>query len=317
MTAYQTRLRILIAVDAFLAIAIVLGFLFSPGSSDSRSTSFDLLESVDAISSIAIEGPDAVQLVRAGALWTMTAPDGTLPADGARIESFLKAVDSVSHKEPVARDKASWPVLGLEGPSARRVTLMDSKGAIERDFLVGNYAPSPGAVYFALSDGPEAYSVASGMASYIMGKRSSWLDLRVWTAPPATESVQQLTVSGILEGADGSVQTLAYTATRSGSGWVSDGIALDSARVEAMVRALAALRGDDYAPASEPAGQAVVAVELKLGNGRSLNLSVEDKRGDGRYPALSSQRDRRIYLPSWSLTEVLKPLDQLKAAAGS
>ncbi len=247
----------------------------------------------------------------------MNSPDGALPADGARIESFLKTVDSVSRLEPVAKDKVSWSALGLEGTSVRRITLADSKGAIKGDFMLGNYAPSPGAVYFALSDGPEAYSVAAGMASYILGKRSSWLDLRAWTAPPAAESVQQLIVRGVLEGAGGNMQELAYTATRSGAGWVSDGIALDGARVEALVRALATLRGEDYAPAAEPAGEAVVTVELKLGNGRSLNLSVEAKREDGRYPALSSQRDRRLYLPAWSLTEALKPLDQLKAAAGS
>jgi len=317
MTAYRTKLRILISVDAFLALVIALGLLFSPDSSDARATSFDLVESVEAVSTITIDGPDAVQLVRSGTNWNMKAPDGALPADSARIESFLKAADSVSRLEPVARDKSSWPVLGLSGPEARRVTLSDSGGAVKRDFLLGNYAPSPGTVYFALADGPEAYSVASGMASYILGKRNSWLDVRVWTAPPAPESVQQIIVNGVFEGTGGSVQSLAYTVTRSGSGWVSDGIALDGARVEAMVRALSALRGDDYAPAAESAGQAVVTVELKLGNGRALSLAVEGRREDGRYPARSSQRDRRIYLPSWSLAEVLKPLDQLKTAAGS
>ncbi len=317
MTSYQARLRILIGVDAFLAIAIVLGLLFSPGSSDARATSFDLLESAESVAIIDIEGPEAVQLVRSGSGWAMNAPDGTLPADSARIESFLNAVDSVSHREPVARDKASWTSLGLEGQSVRRVTLSNSSGKLQRAFLLGNYAPSPGSVYIALADSPEAYSVAAGMASYILGKRSSWLDLRAWTAPPAAESVQQIIVDGVYEGPDGSLQNLAYTATRSGSGWVSDGIALDGSRVDALVRALAALRGDDYASAAEPAGQAAVTIELKLGNGRSLNLVVEARQDDGRYPAVSSQRERRMYLPAWSLAEILKPLDQLKAAAGS
>jgi len=317
MSDYRKRVRLLLAIDAFLAAAILLGLLFSPSSSDARATSFDLIESPDAITAIGIEGPETVQLARAGNSWIMNVPDGTLPADSARIDSFLKAVDSVAHLEPVARDKASWPVLGLEGQEVRRVTLKDAKGTVKRDFLLGNYAKSPGAVYVALADGSEAYSVASGMASYILGKRSSWLDLRAWTAPPAAESVQQLIVNGVFESAGGSVLKLAYTASRSGSGWVSDGIALDGARVEALVRALAALRGDDYAPAAEQAGQPVITVELKLGNGRSLNLAIEAKREDGRYPAQSSQRDRRMYLPSWSLTEILKPLDQLKAATGS
>ncbi len=317
MTSYQTRLRMLIGVDAFLAVAIVLGLIFSPGSSDERATSFDLLESAETVATIGIEGPDAVQLVRSGSGWAMNAPDGTLPADSARIESFLKAIDSVTHREPVAKDTTSWTTLGLEGQSVRRVTLSDSKGKLQRAFLLGKYAPSPGSVYIALADSPEAYSVAAGMASYILGKRSSWLDLKAWAAPPAAESVQQISVDGVYEGADGRVQKLAYTATRSGSGWVSDGIALDGSRVDALIRALAALRGDDYAPAAEPAGQSIVTIELKLGNGRSLNLAVEAKLDDGRYPAVSSQRERRMYLPAWSLTEILKPLDQLKVAAGS
>lgn len=317
MTDYRTKLRVLIAADAFLVVLVVLGLLFSPGSSDARAASFDLLESAESIAEIGIEGTEAVQLFRSGSGWTMKAPDGTLPADGARVESFLRAVDSVTRLEPVAKDKASWPSLGLEGQSVRKVTLSDSKGVLKRGFLLGDYAPSPGSVYFALADGPEAYSVASGMASYILGKRSSWLDLRAWTAPPAAEAVQQLTVNGVFEGTGGSVQKLAYTATRSGSGWVSDGMALDTARVDALIRSLSALKGDDYAAAAEPAGPSVIGVELKLGNGRSLNLAIEARREDGRYPAASSQRDRRMYLPAWSLTEILKPLDQLRPAAGS
>lgn len=317
MSTYRNKLRIVIAIDTFLVVVILLGLLFSPGSANSRATSFNLIESVDSTVTIEIQGPDALKLVRGDGGWIMDSSDGMLPADSARIDSFLKAVDSVSHLEPVAKDKASWSDLGLEGAETRRVTLTDSKGAIMCDFLLGKYASSPDAVYFALADGPESYSVASGMASYVLGKRSSWLDLRMWTSPPSADSVQQLIVNGVSEGTDGIMQPLVYTVTRAGAGWVSDGIALDGAKMEALVRSLATLRGEDYASSTEPSGQVVTTVELRLGNGRSLSIALGEKGQDGRYPALSSQRNRRMYLPSWALTEVLKPLDQLKATVDS
>jgi len=317
MTDYLKRVKTLVIVDVALALLIVLGIVFSPRSSEARSARHDLLSSAGSVVSIKIGGPEKLELVRSGDAWSMVSADGAVPADRARIESFLKAVDSVVRLDPVAEDASSWAPLGLEGEQARRVTLTGENGAVLCDFVLGNYAQSPGAVYLALSDGAKAYSAESGMASYILGARTSWLDLRAWTTPPAVESVQEFSVRGSVEGEGGSVREFDYSVSRSGSGWVSGGTVLDNAKVEALLRAIAAVRGDDYAPATEPAGPAVVSMELRLGNGRSLNLAVEAKRGDGRYAASSSQRDRRLYVPAWSITEALRTLDELKAAPGS
>jgi len=313
MMDYGKKVRALIGVDAALALLIALGLIFSPRSAASRSTRRDLLADAAAVNAITIRGTDGVELSREGDAWTMLSPDGALPADGARIEAFLKAVDSVASMEKVASDESSLAELGLGPGRGSRVTLSGDDGAVLCDFTLGDYAASPGVVYIAPQGGSAAYSAQAGMASYVLGKRASWLDLKAWTAPPAVVDVQEIILRGRLSGDDGADRAFDYTATRKGDGWVAGDVELDAFKLEAMARALSALRGDDYAPVAEAAGATAVAVELRLGDGRSLRLAVEEKRADGRYAASSSQRDRRLYLPAWALGEALKTVEELQA----
>ncbi len=315
MNGFTRKLRALVILDAILAAAIALGLLFSPKSSSSRVARHDLLPDAVAVQSIRIDGAGAVELVKAGSTWTVAGTDGPLPADGARITSFIKAVDAVERLETVARDASSWKNFGLDADSARSVAFLDGTGKTLCGFRLGNYSQAPGSVYLALAGNPESYSADSGMASYILGKRSSWLDLRAWTSPPAAESVQELSVRGSLDRQDGSPVDVDYTATRSGTGWQAAGVALDASRVDAMIQSLATLRGEDYAPSAEPAAAVTLTVKLGLGNGGSVSLSVESRSADGRYAAKSTQRERRLYLPAWALTEAVKPLPDLAVTA--
>ncbi len=313
MTSYTRKKNTLIAINSILLVLVLLGFIFSPRSSDDRASRKNLLKDAGSVASFTIEGSESVKVIRAGTGWTVVDGTDTLPADGARIDSFLKAVDQVEKLERVASDKASWGRLGLEGTAARTVRMLDSKGATLCDFTLGDYAQATGAVYIALAGGNEAYSADSGMASYVLGKRTSWLDLKAWTTIVNVEDVQQVSIKGSILDASGQQQAISYVATRNGANWTAEGNNLDKAKLEAVIRAIASLRGEDYAPASEPAGQVTAILKLELSNGRSMNLSVEEKREDGKFPVSSSHRDRRLYLPAWALTEAMKPLDALLA----
>lgn len=315
---YKKKLVSLIAVDAILVALIVFGLLFSPRSKDARALRRNILASAAEVSSIRIEGDgQRIELIKSGATWVLSSDDGPLPADGVRVDSFLKAVDSVTSLEPVAKERSALAGLGLGEGLGRRVVLADSAGLVLCDFNLGKYAAAPGFVYLSLGSGPEAYMAASGMASYVLAKRSAWLDLRIWTSPPATDTVQELRVRGTLAQKDESPRDFDYSVARSGNGWLSGSTVLDGARVEAMIRAIAALRGEDYAPLSESRGKATLSLEIRLGNGRSMSLQLEEAGADGRYPARSSQRDRALYLPAWALTEAIKDLAELKPASGS
>jgi len=321
MNGFQKKFRQLISVNAALAVLIILGVVFSPSSAKARSTKRDLLTSAEAVASIRIDGPESIQMVKSGSDWLLHAADGDLPADGPRVQAFLQAVDAVGSMDPVAKDAASWPSLGLKGETSRHVQLADGKGATLCDFTVGRYATAPNAVYMALAGSTEAFSVNSGMASYVQGAHASWLDLKAWTTPPAVEAVQEVEVRGSVGSADGKLATDSYTITRSGTGWKSGSTVLDAQKVAAMIRAMAAIRGEDYMPLAAPHSATATTIIMRLGNGRSLQLDIERPLADdqasgqamGRYPATSSQRPRRLYLPAWALTEALKPLSELVA----
>lgn len=317
MRDFQKKFRWLVGVNATLAVLIVLGMIFSPSSARARSTKHDLLAGAQSVVSIRIDGPESIQLVKSGSDWLLRAADGDLPADGPRVEAFLKAVDAVESMDPVAKDAASWPSLGLKGDTSRHVQLTDAKGVTIGDFIVGRYATAPNAVYIALAGSTEACSVNSGMASYVQGAHASWLDLKAWSTPPAVEAVQEVEVHGRVGSGDGQSTADSYTITRSGAGWISGSKTLDSQKVEAMIRAVAAIRGEDYMPLAAGHSAAATTIIMRLGNGRSLQLDIErpltDGQAVGRYPATSSQRSRRLILPAWALTEALRPLSELVA----
>jgi len=71
--------------------------------------------------------------------------------------------------------------------------------------------------------------------------------------------------------------------------------------------------GDTYVQAQNTGS--TLTVKLGLGNGGSVSLSVESRSADGRYAAKSTQRERRLYLPAWALTEAVKPLPDLAVTA--
>lgn len=310
MRVFDTKARIAAAVDAGLLVLIIVGLAFSPVRRGARSYRADIIEGSAAVATIRIDGDSPIELSREGEGWSLVDAHGRLPADAARVEAFLKAVDAVDSLEPVARDRASWAGLGLEEGSGQSVSLLDSKGSSLARFTLGDYAQSAGRVYLAL-EGSTAYLAPSGMASYVKGTRASWLDLRAFTQAVKVDDIQELAVKGSLRDGEGANRAFDYTIRRSGQAWESsDGRALDPGRVESSLRAFLALRGSDYAEAGleEPG---LLRAELRLGNGRSLGLSLGDRLPDGRFVAVSSQRDRALYLPAWAIAEALKPLEEL------
>lgn len=306
MIRHDRKLSALFAVDAALAALVVIGAIFAPGRSADRSERVRLLADPAAVASISFAGGEAVRLVKDGEGWTL---DG-LPADASRVDRFLEALGSVSSAERVASDRKSWAELGLDGEKARRVELKSADGKALASLTFGDYASTGGRVYAAIGEGDSAYSIKSDPASYAMGKRETWLDLRAWTSPPAVEQVQEIRLNGSIK-LDGALVE-GYTATRSGQGWKASGVELDAAKVEAMIRALANLRAAAYAEPSGPATKPAMTVELSLGNGSALSLSVSEESAGDRYPASSSQRATGILLPAWAVSGAIRPLSSLK-----
>ena len=317
MMDYRTKVRALVGANAVLILLLVLGLVFSPERRSDRASRRRLLEDAKPVASIRLGGAETVELRKEGETWVMVDSGGVLPVDTARVKAFVDAVAAVDRLQPVSGDRASWQSLGLEGDKARTVVMATASGTTLLDMIVGSYANTGGQVYVALSEGDQSWSAPAGFASYAMSDRASWLELEAWAAAPAAKDVQEVSVTGSITVGDGEVLETGYTLAREGTGWAVRGgtqATVDVAKVEAMLRAILALRGEDYAPASEKAGTAALAVELRLGDGSSLKLVVEARRDDQRYAATSSQRQRRLYLPSWSIREAVKKLSDLVAA---
>jgi hypothetical protein len=317
MMDYKTKLRALIALNAALALALVIGALTAPERRSSSVIKISLASGLEGVRGIGISSPGLeLRLQKRAESWLVADATGSLPADSSRVEGLVNALAALTSAERVASSRASWAELGLGEERAARLILTDFSGKTLLELLVGDYTPSGSGAYAAFADGQDAWALPAGAAAYIKAAMNSWLDLRVFPSAISTQDIQQIRVRGGLDLEDGGVRSLDYTLRRSGAGWVLDGQALDPLRVDAMARSLVSLRAAQYAAGGDalvPGAERIWA-ELALGSGEALRLALGARGEDGRYLASSSGRERGFYLPGWAVEEAFKPISALVPA---
>jgi len=317
MMDYAAKARALIALNAVLALALLLGAIGSTERRSSSAIKLSLGSGLERLAGISITAPDlSFELQKRGEAWLLSDAQGNLPADAGRVAGFISALSTLASAERVATSRASWPELGLGEDRASRLALKDFSGATLAELVVGDYTPSGSGAYAALAEGEEAWAMPAGAASYVKASINSWLDLRVFPIDTAVQDIQQIRIRGSLDLDEGGRRSLDYTLRRSASGWLLDSQALDPLRVDAMARSLASLRASQYAPiqASLAAGGERIWAELALGSGESLRIALGSREADGRFLASSSGRERSFYLTSWAAEEAFRPISELLAA---
>jgi hypothetical protein len=317
MMDYKTKLRALIALNAALVLALIIGALTAPERRSSSVMKISLASGLEGVSGIGISAPGfELTLQKRADSWLVADAEGSLPADSSRVDGLINALTAIASAERVAKNRASWTDLGLGEDRVSRLRLTDFSGKTRLELLVGDYTPSGSSAYAAFSDGQEAWALPAGAAAYVKASMNSWLDLRVFPTALSAQDIQQIRVRGGLELEDGGERRLDYTLRRSGAAWQFEGQALDPLRVDAMARSLVSLRAAQYAAGGDTlgAGAERIWAELALGNGEVLRLALGARGGDGRYLATSSGRERGFYLPGWAAEEAFKPLSALVPA---
>lgn len=311
-TPYKTRLLRLIALNATLALIVALGWALDAGRGAAPMMSLSLAPDPSAVRSVSIDGRDGlVELVKRDGSWSLKDEYGEVPADAPRVEAFLASLSGVRRAERMTRSAASFAALGL-GEGAFRLRLADFSDRTLTDLFVGEYGPSSDFAYARLAGATEAWALPASAAAYVYATRLSWQDLRVLPAGIRAQDVQELKAEGSLELEAGGRATLGYILRREGGSWTAAGTAVDSAKVEAMLRSLLGLRASAYGPPADGALAGTARIVLSLGDGRSFTLSVAERLEDGRYRAGSSARDRPFVIPGATAIDAFKPLDQLK-----
>lgn len=307
MKVFDKKARVIAVVDIVLFLLVVLGYTIFSGRAGTKKYEKVLLPEGRAPAKILFEGPSVIELDKRAEQWLLKDGDLDLPADSGRVNAFLKILSESQSMEAVAGSRASWSSLGLDGEAARSVSLFDETGYSLAYFVIGDYSVASGKLFVAFENG-DSYAMPGALASYVKGQRSSWLDLAPWTTLPRVDEVEEFFVRGQLDDGLGSYRSFDYTIQRKRQAWEANGIKLDTGKVEAVLRSFIAFRATDYAKSNVPF-LTKLKTELRLGNGRSMELALGERLEGGQYLAASSHRTEAFYLPAWSVEETIQPLE--------
>jgi hypothetical protein len=314
---YEKKLIVLSSVLAALLLAWALGLVFSPERVAARSESARLIagKAADVASiSLAAPGSPALELAKSGAAWVLVDGSARLPVQGQRVSAFLDALGSVSRLKPVAKTKGSWAGFQLDEAQAKRASLKDATGKVLADLYVGGYGPTGSEVYLRREGSELSYMADAAIASYFGYGRSTWLDLRVLGGVKEGDA-QSLTLSSsiALDGKGKPALKLDYSLTRDGKGWKAGAAQIDSEAVNALLRSVIALQGEDYVASapSDAFAKVDARIALELGNGQSKALEVGSAAGQDRFYARVAGDKLVFTLSSYSLKSVLKSLSDL------
>jgi hypothetical protein len=334
--AYKTKVTILSAIIAGLALVYAGSLAFDPDRVSARDAAYAWLEAknvprVDGIELKSANG--AVALARKNAAWFVSVDGQDYPAKEQRVEDFLNLLSK----------KDSYPVRGVEAASHERLGLLEDDAARVTarggattflDLLVGDTDASGNEAYLRKAGGNEARSGSLSISNYVSSTKTAWYNLRLFpetekltvdgvqrvivTLPPADDAEGDASEdeSGEPAGASADVSSappVTLTFARANGGWTVNGGEADAPKVESYVRAILDAEGDDFAPGvSAAASFNEGRIVLELGDGTSRVISVGAKLdSNNRYASVSGSP--YVYsLAGWVVERLFKAEPEFK-----
>jgi hypothetical protein len=288
----KTRKIALLATIAVLACVCVLQIVFSGGDSV-REVKFT--GKPDSLV-LARGSLPPVSLVKDGDKWLIG--DKKYPADGAAVERMLEALSSIRVLGTVSSG-GDYDRYGLTDDSRLTVTASLAGKAL-RTVAIGKNSVTAQQTY-ALLDGAKSVSLVSGNYGDIFGKTADELRGKdIWVLD--AEGITRVDAAGFSVAKAGTPAV--WTAVPSAGGAA---LKLDADKVGSWVKELASLKAESFAPENAALPSKPLAKIVITGAGKTVDLSIQAKDGDGRYLCTSSSTPYPFYVPSVVANRFLKP----------
>jgi hypothetical protein len=318
-----------LCLSALLGLLILIyggALVFDPGRVQSREAAYTWIEprwlpQVDRVE-ISRPGEELRLLLREG-LWFAERDGKEYPARGLRVEDFLKALSTRAPYPVRASSGAAHERLGLLEGSASRVVLRGGPGEPLLDLLLGRGDALGSDIYLRRNGQREVRSGKDRFSVYVAGGGTSWLDLRLFPAPPGGRSpgaadVQRFTLSpppGAGETGEAPAgeapASEPFTLTRSGNGWVigGEGRIAEASKTESYLRGLLGAEGEDFSVDRNPGdpvfGGGSVSLELGDGSRLGIRLGSEALENSRRLAAVSGSP--YVYeLAPWTVEQLFR-----------
>ena len=296
---YKIKVAFLSALVVILALIYILILVFDRDYR--RSDVFAWLDPglIVMADRIEITGTAGrIALNRRNNNWFFDAGNIELPVRQSRVDDLFtllsgRAVYPVRAASPAAIDR-----LGLAEGTAHRILVRGGAGLPLLDLLIGGEDVLGREVYLRMSGRNQIHSGEGDFTFFTNLSPIAWYDLRLFQ-PFNVEVVQQADLN--LPGGE------AFSLRRSGAGWVilGENVSIEPLRVEAWLRAVIEMQGDDFvfdAPPENIDG----SITLRLGDGSTRVLEVGRIYEEERWLATVGGTSLVYSLSDWNFNRIFR-----------
>jgi len=237
-----------------------------------------------------------IALNRRNNIWVFDAGDMEFPVRQSRVEDLFallsrRAVYPLRATSPEAAER-----LFLTEDAAHRIVVRGGIGLPLLDLLVGGGDVLGREVFLRMAGRNQIHSGEGDFTFFTSLMPTAWYDLRLFR-PFNIDVVQQADI-GLPDGE-------AFTLRRSGAGWVMQGnenVSLDALRVEAWLRSVIEVQGDDFAPNAPEYADGIII--LRLGDGSTRVLEAGQISDEGEWLAVVSGSSLVYALSDWNFDRI-------------
>lgn len=322
--SFKAKLYALGGASCLLTVMIVLGLVFSPDRNLKRQSKGQLIsaKALAKVEKIEIHTEEGqVSLSRAGDAWTMERAGVSHPADGERVEAFLKAVAKVEELRKISSKKEDYQKFGLGKEGERRLRLMDKGGSDLVSIAFGDNSTIGKDIYLAFEGKDAVYSTENRFSSYLQVDDRSWALLKVFGSGLKGEDIQGIDLSIDFPGGEGmdAIKTSYRISRDAKKGWkILDqaGKDLDPAACDELASDLAALEADAFVESGSSEAKAlmdarIATLVIHSGKDKVYRLTVGGQDSQKRHVMESEGQPSLFYTSSWMIQSSFKTLDDL------
>ncbi|MDR2194657.1 MAG: DUF4340 domain-containing protein [Treponema sp.] len=319
---YKTKVTILSAIVAGLAVVYAGSLIFDPDRVNTQDAAYAWLDAkniprVDGIELKSVNG--GVTLVRKNAAWFVSVDGQEYPAKPQRAEDVLSLLSKKDAYPVRGTEAASHERLGLLEDTAARITVRGGAGAVPfLDLLIGNTDASGNEVYLRKAGNNEARSGSLSISNYVSSAKTAWYNLRLFpeTDTFTADDVQRViatippddTADGMLPSAPPTPVTLTFA--RTNGGWTVNGQEADAPKVESYIRSILDAEGDDFVTGETAASLSDGRIVLEFGNGTSRVISVGALLDTNNRNAAVSGSPYVYSLAGWVINRLFRTEDE-------
>jgi hypothetical protein len=326
MLAFRKKLLTLSGVIAVLAVAYVLGLIFSPASVRRREVETPLVPHFETagVAQVRLTTADgSISLKKQGQQWLVPIGTEEYPASESRIEALLEFIRTIRRSRLITSNPEAWADFGVEQSASNRIELLDATDNVLLEIIVGKEDEARGGSYVRLGSSDEVVLVNRLFDYYLNTAGQFWSYLRMFPKDLEGTDLNRISVQSPagFPGADS--PALNYTlllGEERQRNWkvlgAASGSEVDNDKVDRLAGTLASLEGANFAGGVDAAAAGlstpVAEILASTADGQDLRLLVGSPAGEERYYATVEGSSYIYEVALFRLQSLFRPLSDLR-----